>query len=117
MPFFIDFSSFWPPKTKPKSSLCRYLFENIDFVEINKKNIEKTVVSIDFSGLSLQKTTQHLYKKALAKNIEKNIVFGIPDPYPMDEQKEKLNEITNGKPLWQKENFKACFRAKREENF
>ena len=32
--FFLDFSSFWPPKTKPKSSFFRYFFENVDFVKI-----------------------------------------------------------------------------------
>ena len=29
--------------------------------------------------------------------VEKNIVFGIPDPHPMNELKEELNEITKGK--------------------
>ena len=33
-PFFLDFSSFWPPKTTPKSSFFRFFFENVDFVKI-----------------------------------------------------------------------------------
>ena len=32
--FFLDFSQFWPPKTKPKSRFYRYFFENVDFVKI-----------------------------------------------------------------------------------
>ena len=33
-PLFHDFSWFWPPKTKPKSSFFRYFFANADFVKI-----------------------------------------------------------------------------------
>ena len=33
-PFFLDFPSFLPPKTTPKSNLYRYFFENADFVKI-----------------------------------------------------------------------------------
>ena len=33
-PFFLDFSSFWPPKTTPKSTCFRTFFENVNFVEI-----------------------------------------------------------------------------------
>ena len=49
--FFLDFSSFWPPKTKPKSSFFRYFFENVDFVKIvlpSKRNCY-------FSGSELPK--------------------------------------------------------------
>ena len=28
-----------------------------------------------------------------------SFVFGIPDPHPMNELKEELDEITKGKPL------------------
>ena len=32
--FFLDFSKFWPPKTKPKSKFFCYFFENVDFMKI-----------------------------------------------------------------------------------
>ena len=34
-----------------------------------------------------------------SKSPQNYIVFGIPDPHPMDELKDELNEITEGKPL------------------
>ena len=34
LPFVVDFSLFWPPKSKPKSKFFRYFFENIDFIKI-----------------------------------------------------------------------------------
>ena len=33
-PFFLDFSSFWPLKTIPKSRIFRCFFENVGFVKI-----------------------------------------------------------------------------------
>ena len=98
-PFFIDFSSFWPPKMDPKSSFFRIFCENDDLAKISKNHrknngfwwflrvwASKNPTKIDAKTLS-QKTS----KKNLSK-IDFALGFGLQKP-PQTPPKSNKNAL------------------------
>ena len=69
--FVLEFSSIWLPKTSTKSSFFRYVFDNIDFAEISKQ-IQKTIVFIDFSIFEPPKIHSKSIPKMRPKKTLKN---------------------------------------------
>ena len=84
-PFFLDFSSFWPPKTEPKSSFFRFFFENVDFVKISKNHWKNNGFSWFFRFRGSKNPSKidarTRSKKAPEKNIPK-IDFGLRSDFP-----------------------------------
>ena len=60
---FLDFSSFWPPKTIPESTIFRCFFENVDFV----KNAVFLKENCYFSGFEPPK----IYEKSMQNRTRK----------------------------------------------
>ena len=70
--FSFEFSWFWPPKTKPKSSIFRYFFGKRRFYKKSQKPLQNNSFSLFFKFPASRKPPKSMPKRNRKKHRKKN---------------------------------------------